>query len=94
MFTIITTDEYRGLIEAEREAEIFKKVYQKNKAELQEIKTEINSLLLMLTKNEREASYGKKEFQLYEIADCDVIASHINEFFVENGKLKLKEIEE
>ena len=94
MFTIITTEEYRGLIEAEREAEIFKKAYQENKAELQELKAEINSLLLMLTNNDREPRYSKKDFQIYEIADCDVIALYINEFFVEDGKLKLKEIEE
>lgn len=94
MFAMITTEEYKGLIEAGKEAEIYKKVYQENKAELQEIKTEINSLLLMLTNNEREASCGNKEFQLFEIADCDAIASYINENFVEDGKLKLKEIKE
>lgn len=93
MFAMITTEKYRGLIEAEKEAETYKKAYQENKAELQEIKTEINSLLLMITQDKRVSAWDEK-FEGFDMASGEDIAKYINENFVENGILKLKEIKE
>lgn len=94
MIAMISTDEYKELIEAQKKAEIYQKAYHQSKTELQRVKEEINSLLLTITNRAVVPAYSNNDFRLYEIADADVLAKYINDNFVENGKLNLKEIEE
>ena len=91
MYAIITTEEYKDLLQAQKDAELYRKCYADAKLRLSAITNEFNELLLLITNGKTKAEWSDGLFQYFDLAHTDVIAKHINEKYVEDGILVLKE---
>ena len=91
MFAMITTEEYKELLEAQRDAELYRECFKRAEHELKTRNAELNELLLLLTKGQKKSEWTSGYFNNFDLADGQVIAEYINEKYLENGMLKLKE---
>ena len=91
MFTMITTEEYRNLIEelAETKSMLENISFEFKFCDEKRDKAEesLKELLLMLTKGEIVAKWDDKKFESFDIEREGEIAKFINANYVENGVL-------
>ena len=88
---VISTEEYKELLEAQKDMEIYKECYRRAEQELKIRNAELNELLLLLTKGQKKSEWSNGLFNNFDLADGNIIAEYINEKYLENGMLKLKE---
>ena len=91
MFAMITTEEYKELLQGQKDAEIYRECFKRAEQELKVRNAELNELLLLLTEGNKKSEWSNGLFNNFDLADPQTIAEYINEKHLENGKLKLKE---
>jgi hypothetical protein len=91
MYAVITTDEYRELIEAEQMSKEFRKDFIDAVAEMKAIREQLDNLLLCITKGAKASQWQDGKFEWHDLADKNDIAKYINENFMEYGRLTVKE---
>lgn len=91
MYAIITTEEYKKLLSAEQEGEVYMMEYTKAVTELKDVKEQFFNLLLCITKGAKASQWQDGKFEGFDLADKDAIAGYINRNFMENGRLTIKE---
>lgn len=91
MMAIITTEEYKELLQAQQDAEYYKNQYEIKKDKLQSLTDEFNNMLLMLTNGKKKVEWSDNLFNYFDLASGRAIAEYINEKYVEDGMLILKE---
>ena len=94
MFAVITSDEYKELLQAQKDAELYRELFKRAEKELNIRNNEMNELLLLLTKGQKRSEWSDGCFNNFDLADLHTIAKYINEKHLENGILKLKENDE
>ena len=89
MFAIITTEEYKELVQTQQEnAELLDAVKCAG-IELEQVKADLKELLLMLTKGNEATEYNDAIYS-FEIVTNDVIAKYISENYFKKGKVIFK----
>lgn len=88
MFAVITTDEYKSLLNAQQEGEIFMMQLAEATTELRTYKENLEGLLNCITSGQEPR--WDKEYKSYDLADNTTIANYINKNFVKDGKLNVK----
>lgn len=88
MFAMITTDEYKELINAQQEGEVFMMQLAEATTELRTYKANLEGLLEFITKGENPKYDG--EYKDYQLEYVSEIADYINKHFVKDGKLNIK----
>lgn len=88
MFAMITTDEYKELINAQQEGEVFMMQLAEATTELRTYKANLEGLLEFITKGENPKYDG--EYKDYQLEYVSEIADYINKHFVKDGKLNVK----
>ena len=88
MFAMITTDEYKKLINAQQEGEVFMMQLAEATTELRTYKANLEGLLEFITKGENPKCDG--EYKDYQLEYVSEIANYINKNFVKDGKLNVK----
>ena len=88
MYAIITTDEYKNLLNAQQEGEIFMMQLAEASTELREYKERLEGLLNCITDGKNPHWDGA--YNSYELADNSTIANYINQNFLKDGKLNIK----
>jgi hypothetical protein len=91
MFAMITTEEYKELIQAQKDAEFYRKCYTDTNIRLKAITNEFNDLLLMVTNGKKKVEWTDNLFNYFDLASGRAIAEYINEKYNEGGMLILKE---
>ena len=91
MFAMITTEEYKELIQAQKDAGLYRECFKRAEQELKSRNNELNELLLLVTKGQKKSEWSSGYFNNYDLADLQTIAEYINEKYLENGMLILKE---
>ena len=91
MFAVITTDEYKELLDDQQVKADYQNWFNQAEKEL-EIRTKaLNDLLLMLTKGEKASRWEDRKFESCDLASSQDIADYLNSHFVKDGILQLKE---
>lgn len=88
MFAMITTDEYKELINAQQEGEVFMMQLAEATTELRTYKEKLEGLLNCITNGENPK--WDEQYRSYEIVDNLVLTDYINKHFVKDGKLNVK----
>ena len=91
MFAVITTDEYKELLSAKQEGEVYMMEFTNAVNELKETREKLENLLLCITKGANRSQWGDGNFEYFDLAEKEEIARHINDVFVKNGILDVKE---
>jgi hypothetical protein len=91
MYAVITTDEYKELLSAKQEGEVYMMEFTKAVTELKEVREQLDNLLLTITKGATHSQWGDGRFEYFDLADKEVLALHINDVFMKNGRLTVKE---
>lgn len=88
MYAIITTEEYKNLINAQQEGEVFMMQLAEATTELRTYKANLEGLLNCITTG-LEPRWDE-EYKSYDLVDNTKLADYINEHFVTDGKLNIK----
>ena len=88
MLAMITTEEYKELINAQQEGEVFMMQLAEATTELRTYKANLEGLLEFITKGENPKYDG--EYKDYQLEYVSEIADYINKHFVKDGKLNVK----
>lgn len=88
MFAMITTDEYKELINAQQEGEVFMMQLAEATTELRTYKANLEGLLNFITKGENPKYDG--EYKDYQLEYSSEITDYINKNFVKDGRLNVK----
>lgn len=88
MLAMITTEEYKELINAQQEGEVFMMQLAEATTELRTYKANLEGLLEFITKGENPKYDG--EYKDYQLEYVSEIADYINKNFVKDGKLNVK----
>lgn len=88
MFAMITTDEYKELINAQQEGEVFMMQLAEATTELRTYKANLEGLLNFITKGENPKYDGA--YKDYQIEYSSEITDYINKNFVKDGILNIK----
>lgn len=88
MFAMITTDEYKELINAQQEGEVYKEQLAEASTEVRELTEKLVGLLNCITSGENPK--WNKTYRSYDMADENTIANYINDNFVEDGILTIR----
>lgn len=88
MYAIITTEEYKKLLNAQQEGEIFMMQLAEATTELRTYKEKLEGLLNCITNGENPK--WDEQYRSYELADNLVVTDYINKNFVKDGKLNVK----
>ena len=91
MFAVITTDEYKELLSAKQEGEVYMMEFTKAVTELKETREQLDNLLLTITKGETHSKWQEGMFEYFDLVEKEVLAGYINENFMKNGRLTIKE---
>lgn len=91
---IIPTEEYKELLQAQKDAIFYRKCYIDEKLKQTKTSAELNELLLLITKGQKKSQWTDGNFNSFDLADGQTIAEYINEKYLENGTLILKENDE
>lgn len=91
MYAVITTEEYRELLEAEQMSKEFRKDFIDAVAEMKAVREQLDNLLLCITKGAKASQWQDGKFEGFDLADKDAIAGYINRNFMEYGRLTVKE---
>ena len=91
MYAVITTEEYKGLLSAMQEGEVYMMQYAQAVKELKETKKQLDDLLLCITKGETQSKWQDGRFEYFDLAEKEEIAKHINENFMKKSGLDVKE---
>ena len=59
--------------------------------ELKETREQLNNLLLTITKGETHSKWQEGMFEYFDLVEKEVLAGYINENFMKNGRLTVKE---
>lgn len=94
MFAMITTEEYKELLQAQNDAELYRECFKRAERELNIRNNELNELLILLTQGKKKSEWSNGLFNNFDLTDPQTIAEYINEKYLENGILKLKENDE
>jgi hypothetical protein len=91
MFAMITTEEYKELLEAQQN-------YDERVVELHQIAEELEKqkwwfadFLFFITKGEKKSKWQDGKFEGFDLADKEEIAEYINTHFMDDGRLMIKE---
>lgn len=88
MYAIITTDEYKNLLNAQQEGEVFMMQLAEATTELRTYKENLEGLLNFLTSG--QSPRWDEEYKSYDLIDNSKIADYINQNFLKDGKLNIK----
>ena len=88
MFAVITTEEYKSLLNAQQEGEIFMMQLAEATSELRIYKENLEGLLNFLTSGQNPR--WDEEYKSYDLIDNSKIADYINQNFLKDGKLNIK----
>ena len=91
MFAMITTDEYKELLSAKQEGEVYMMEFTKAVTELKEVREQLDNLLLTITKGAKASQWQDGDFEGYDLADKGELAKYINKNFMKDGRLTVKE---
>lgn len=91
MYAVITTEEYKELIEAEQMSKEFREDFIQCADELKDVRGQLDKLLLCITNGEKVSRWQDGKFEGFDLADKEEIAKYINTHFVYNGRLTIKE---
>jgi hypothetical protein len=91
MFAMITTDEYKELLSAKEEGEQYMMAYTDAVQELKAVRESLDNLLLLITKGEKKSQWEDGKFESFDLAEKNDIAKYINENFMKDGRLTVKE---
>ena len=88
MYALITTDEYKNLLNAQQEGEVFMMQLAEATTELRTYKENLEGLLNFLTSGQNPR--WDEEYKSYDLIDNSKIADYINQNFLKDGKLNIK----
>ncbi len=88
MYALITTDEYKSLLNAQQEGEVFMMQLAEATTELRTYKENLEGLLNFLTSGQNPR--WDEEYKSYDLIDNSKIADYINQNFLKDGKLNIK----
>lgn len=91
MFAMITTDEYKELLEAQYDGKNYADAFHEVSIELKEVRLQLDGLLLFITKGAKKSQWMDGDFEGYDLADKDELAKYINKHFMKDGRLTVKE---
>ena len=91
MYAVITTEEYKELLSAKQEGEVYMMEFTKAVTELKEVREKLDNLLLTITKGETHSKWQEGMFEYFDLVEKEVLAGYINENFMKNGRLTIKE---
>jgi hypothetical protein len=91
MYAVITTEEYRELIEAEQMSKEFRKDFIDAVAEMKAVRGQLDNLLLFITKGAKKSQWQDGDFEGYDLENKDELAKYINKNFMKDGRLTVKE---
>jgi hypothetical protein len=91
MYAVITTEEYKKLLFAEIDGEACMVEYHRAVRELNEVRGQLDNLLLFITKGAKFSQWSEGKFEGFDLARDNEIANYINENFMKNGTLTVKE---
>ena len=91
MYAVITTDEYKSLLSAEQEGNEYMIAYTDAVMELKEVRDQLDNLLICITKGAKASQWQDGKFEGFDLAEKNDIAKYINENFMKNGRLTVKE---
>ena len=94
MLAFITTEEYKELIEAKKERDMFLDTSIAWENDCIKAQTELEELLLMITKGEVKPRLGNDKFQCFDIELETHIADYINTHYVKDGRLQFGKVKE
>jgi hypothetical protein len=85
---MITTDEYKELINAQQEGEVFMMQLAEATTELRTYKANLEGLLNCITNGENPK--WDEQYRSYELADTLVVTDYINKNFLKDGILTVR----
>ena len=91
MYAVITTDEYKSLLSAEQEGNEYMIAYTDAVMELKEVREQLDNLLLCITKGAKKSQWQDGKFEGFDLARDFEIANYINENFMRDSRLTVKE---
>ena len=91
MFAVITTDEYKELLSAKQEGEVYMMEFTNAVAELKETREKLDNLLLCITKGATHSKWDGGNFEYFDLVEKEKLVGYINENFMKNGRLDVKE---
>lgn len=91
MYAVITTEEYKELIEAQQDVKNYGDAFHECSVELSETRKKLDALLLFITKGETISKWEDKKFESFDLARDFELAEYINKHFMKNGRLAIKE---
>lgn len=92
MFAVITTEEYKELLEAKKDNENFlEDLYELAKRVLK-AEESLTEVLQLLTKGGRKPEIGE-QYESWDILTQSEIAKYINEHYLADGKLQFEKVE-
>ena len=90
MFAMITTDEYRQLINDQNALERVLQDLELAESKRAETEAELKDLLLMITKGTTSVNWGDKKFAWHDLAQSEEIVEYINNNYVVDGRLQFE----
>ena len=91
MYVVITTDEYKELLEDQQAKQDYFEAFVECADELREVRKQLDNLLLFITKGAKKSQWMDGDFEGYDLENKDELAKYINKNFIENGRLTVKE---
>ena len=91
MYAVITTEEYKELLSAKQDGEVYMMEFTKAVTELKETREKLDNLLLCITKGATNSQWQDGKFEYFDLAEKEEIAKHVNENFMKKSGLDVKE---
>jgi hypothetical protein len=91
MYAVITTEEYKELLSAKQDGEVYMMQFTQAVSELKETKSQLDNLLLCITKGAKRSQWQDGKFEGFDLARDFEIANYINENFMRDSRLTVKE---
>jgi hypothetical protein len=91
MYAVITTEEYKELLDDQQAKQDYFEAFVECADELNEVREQLDNLLLCITKGAKKPQWLDGNFEGYDLEDKDELAKYINKNFMENGRLTVKE---
>jgi hypothetical protein len=91
MFAMITTDEYKELLNDQQTKQDYYEAFVECADELNEVRGQFNNLLLFITKGAKASQWQDGKFECFDLARDYEIANYINENFMRDSRLNIKE---
>ena len=94
MYAVITTEEYKELLEEKQNAKQYRVEVLETLQKLIEVKKNFEELLLMIVRNRTEAEWTDHQYKWHDLADRDEVVEYINKNYVSKGFLQFKKVRE